>query len=151
MPAFHFKMQNILNIKEKLEAQQKIEYARANAALMEEQDKLAQLFIRRKEYTDQFKEKQTGELDIREIHFLKSAIDQVGNMISDQLKVVDAAQRRLEAERVRLDKAMQERKTYEKLKERAFEKFKADIIYKEGKETDELVAYTHHNNGEELD
>ena len=26
-----------------------------------------------------------------------------------------------------------------------------DIIYKEGKETDELVAYTYHNNGEELD
>ena len=151
MPAFNFKMQNILNIKEKLEAQQKIEYARANSALMDEQDKLAQLFIRRKGYTDQLKEKQTGSLDIKEIHFLKSAIDQVGNMIKDQIRKVDAAQRRLESERVKLDMAMQERKTYEKLKEKAFEKFKTDIIYKEGKETDELVAYTYHNNGEELD
>jgi flagellar protein FliJ len=151
MPAFHFKMQNILNIKEKLEAQQKIEYARANAMLIEEQDKLSRLIIRRQEYNDQLKEKQKGNLDIKEINFLKNAVEQVGNMMKEQMKLVDIAQRRLELERQKLDKAMQERKTYEKLKERAFDEFKADIIYKEGKETDELVAYTYHDNGKELD
>ena len=33
MAAFKYRMQNILDIKEKLEDQQKMEYAKANAAL----------------------------------------------------------------------------------------------------------------------
>lgn len=34
---------------------------------------------------------------------------------------------------------------HEKLREKAFDEFKTELIYKEGKETDELVAYKYNN------
>ena len=41
---------------------------------------------------------------------------------------------------------MVERKTQEKLREKAFEEFKQELAYAEGKEIDELVSYTYHKN-----
>lgn len=38
---------------------------------------------------------------------------------------------------------MKERKTYEKLKERAFEEFKLELNAAEQKEVDELVSFRH--------
>ncbi len=63
--------------------------------------------------------------------------------INEQIRRIALARDRVEIERAKLDEAMKERKTYEKLRERAFEEFKADILYREGKETDELIAYTY--------
>ena len=40
-----------------------------------------------------------------------------------------------------VDKAMKARKTYEKLKEKAFEQFKIEIEAQERKEIDELVSF----------
>ena len=40
-----------------------------------------------------------------------------------------------------INEAMKERKTFEKLKEKAFEKFVAEENQKEQKEVDELVSY----------
>ena len=45
--------------------------------------------------------------------------------------------------RKKLDDAMKERKTYEKLKERAFEEFKLELNAAEQKEVDELVSFRH--------
>ena len=41
----------------------------------------------------------------------------------------------------KLDNAMKERKTYEKLREKAFEQFKIEIEAQERKEIDELVSF----------
>ena len=46
------------------------------------------------------------------------------------------------------DEAMVERKTHEKLKEKAFEEFKQELLHEESKEIDELVSYTYHDNGQ---
>ena len=40
-------MQNILEIKEKMEEQEKVAYGIANARLLEEQEKLQKLFVRK--------------------------------------------------------------------------------------------------------
>jgi len=149
MPAFRYRMQNILDIKSKLETQQKMEYAKANAALLEEQSKLEHLLIRRSDYEDKLKDEQSGTLHLMEINFLRNAILSMDSMINEQMRRVSMAQNRVEIERAKLDEAMKERKTYEKLRERAFEEFKEEILYKEGKETDELVAYTYSNTDEE--
>ena len=50
-------------------------------------------------------------------------------------------QKDVEAARELLNEAMKERKTYEKLRERAFEEFKLEENRKEQKEIDELVSY----------
>ena len=49
----------------------------------------------------------------------------------------------------KLDNAMKERKTYEKLKENAFEEFKAEINAEEQKEINELVSFKFRSGSDE--
>ena len=51
MAKFIYRMQNILDIKYKLEAQARSDYAVAAAKLAEEEEKLAALFLRKRQYT----------------------------------------------------------------------------------------------------
>jgi flagellar FliJ protein len=136
-------MQNILDIKEKLETQQKQEYAKANALLLEEEANLQRLLLRRGDYEDSLKEEQKGVLHLTEIEFLRNAILSMDSQINEQIRRIALARDRVEIERAKLDEAIKERKTYEKLREKAFEDFKADILYREGKEVDELIAYSY--------
>ena len=56
MAKFIYRMQNILDIKLKLESQAKIAYSQANAALREEEAKLLKLFERKNAYDNRAKE-----------------------------------------------------------------------------------------------
>ena len=122
MAKFRYRMQNILEIKEKMEEQEKVAYGIANAKLLEEQEKLQQLFVRQAGYEARLKELNCGVLNLAE-----------------------TAQRNLEMARKRLNEVMKERKTHENLKEKAFEAFKEELLAEESKMTDELVSYTYHN------
>lgn len=151
MAKFVYRMQNILEIKEKLEAQEKAAYSVANARLMEEQEKLQGLLNRREGYEKRLKKLQEGILDIKEIQACKRAINSMKSMIRDQMIAVHTAQRNLEMARRRLDEVMKERKTHENLKEKAFEAFKEELAAEEKKMTDELVSYTYHNKQSDME
>ncbi|MCR4675177.1 MAG: flagellar export protein FliJ [Lachnospiraceae bacterium] len=145
MAKFVYRMQNILNLKEKLESQEKIAFSVANARLLEEQQKLSELMIRRNGYEMQLKEMTEGSLNIRDIKNCKEAINTMKSLIRDQLMEIQKAQREVEICRKRLDEVMKDRKTHEKLREKAFENFKQEILAEESKETDQLVSFTYHN------
>lgn len=49
----------------------------------------------------------------------------------------------------RLNDAVKERKTYEKLRENAFEDFMQEMNAQESKEIDELVSYSYQSGSEE--
>ena len=55
------------------------------------------------------------------------------------------AEKNLEIARVELNRVMIERKTQERLREKAFEEFKAELNARESKEIDQLVSYTYSN------
>lgn len=145
MAKFVYRMQNILNLKEKLESQEKIAFSLANQRLLEEQDKLSALMIRKADYEAQLKEMTQGTLSIRDIKICKESINAMKSKIRDQLMEVSRAQKELEIARRRLDEIMKERKTHEKLREKAFENFKEEIKAEESKENDQLVSFTYHN------
>ena len=63
--------------------------------------------------------------------------------IAMQQKAVLTAQAQLEDAREKLQLAMQESKTQNKLKEKAFDEFVKEENAKESKEIDELVSYTY--------
>ena len=149
MAKFRYRMQNILEIKEKMEEQEKVAYGIANARLLEEQEKLQKLFVRKAGYEARLKELTSAKLDIVEIQTCKRASDSVKSMSRDQMIAVHAAQRNLEMARKRLNEVMKERKTHENLKEKAFEAFKEELAAEEGKMTDELVSYTYHSKEEQ--
>ena len=72
MAKFFYKMQNILDIKLKLETQARNEFAIANAQLAEEEEKLDALERRRQQYENRLAELYTDKLDIQYIlHFIE--------------------------------------------------------------------------------
>ena len=143
MARFRYRMQNILDISEKLESQAKIAYSLALQALLEEQEKLQQLIIRRAQYEMELKRLTSDDLDLREIQMTKNAINSMKSMIRVQMMNVQRAEHLLEQRRKELEAQRIQRKTHETLKEKAFVEFKKEEIRKEDLQVDELVAFTH--------
>lgn len=145
MAKFVYRMQNILNIKLKLESQAKIAYSNANRALQEEQEVLQHLMLRRMEYEKKLKALMEGAINISEINHARADVNSMKNLIRKQLMAVRKAEILVEEARRNLNSVMQERKTYEKLKEKEFESFKKELLYEESKEIDQLVSYSYND------
>lgn len=143
MAKFRYRMQNILDIKLKIETQEKNEFGIAARRLAEEEEKLEELRARQSGYIARLQESSVGELDLQEINYLKNSINTMKSLIRTQMFEVNKAQRELEVVRARLNEVMMERKTHENLKERDFEIFKAEMAAEEAKEIDQLISFTH--------
>lgn len=149
MAKFVYTMQNILNIKQKLENQAKIAYGQANAKLLEEQRKLQEILVRKARYEERARELVSGSIHIQEIRENKQAIDAMKSAMRAQLLQVQSAERAVEDARRKLNDVMVERKTHEKLREKQFEQFKEELAYEENKVVDGLVSYTYQKGTQE--
>lgn len=138
-------MQNILNVKMKLESQAKIAYGLANQKYLDEQKKLQEIILRRVSYEKILKETMMGNIDVREVTRARENVNTMKTLVRRQMVEVHKAELALEDARRALNEIMQERKTHEKLKEKAFETFMAEEKAAEGKEIDQLVSYTYNN------
>ncbi len=145
MAKFKYSMQNILDIKIKLENQAKNEFAEANAKYQLEQDKLQELVLKRLRYEEILKNSLSGDLDIRNINNCKNDIGSIKSIIRTQLANVKKAEDELEQKRMSLNELMKDRKTHEKLKEKTFEEFQKEEKDSESKEIDELVSYNYNS------
>ena len=145
MAKFSYRMQNILDIKLKMENQAKIAYGMANAKLMAEQEKLQKILIRRAGYERQSRDLVNGSLNLTDIRECKRAIDVMKSLQRTQMMHVHNAEKEVERKRAALNEVLVERKTHENLKEKAFEQFKQELLSAEGKEIDELVSYSYHD------
>ena len=130
MAKFVYRMQNILNIKQKLETQAKMTYSLANQKYLEQQKILQEYMVRRVGYEQHWKKLMQGNLNLQEVEHARADVKE------------------LEDARNRLKTVMQERNVQEKLREKAFEEFKQELAEAETKEIDELVSYTY-NKGEQ--
>ena len=145
MAKFVYRMQNILDLKQKIEEQEKANFGMATARFNEEQQKLRDIMFRQAGYERRLKELSVGNIDIKEIKTCKNAIASMKVVLRDQMIVVSKAQKALEVARKRLNEVMMERKMHEKLREHAFEEFLDQLDYEESKITDELVSYSYFN------
>lgn len=143
MARFIYRMQSILNIKEKMEEQARMEFAAARMRLDEEELKLQVLIERKEGYEEQGRELRRNALKVMDIMENRDAIGMIDEFIMGQREQIRIAERALEDARERLKAAMQESKTQEKLREKAFEEFMREENAREAKEVDELVSYTH--------
>lgn len=144
MAKFVYRMQNILDIKSKLETQAKNEYAQANRELADEQEKLSQLVFKKKAYEKRMKEEiQKPALNLQDIDFYKSGILFTDERIKEQTMCVMKAQQKADKKRDKMLELRKEREMQEHLKEVAFEQFVKEEQAAESKEIDELVSYTY--------
>ncbi len=136
-------MQSILDIKNKMETQAKIEYGLARARLNEEEEKLKKLRLRKQSYERKAKELLKDALKIREIINTQTAVKRMEEYIEEQRLVVLTEEKKVEQARLKLVEVMQERKTHEKLREKAFEVYRQEENANESKEIDQLTSYTY--------
>ena len=137
-------MQNILNIKEKLETQAKNDFAAANLELAQEQDVLVQMLEHNRLLEEESKQLRLKEsLSIKEIKDNTLSMELQKEKMKQQALRIHAAEKKVEQKRKVMVGLMQEKKTHELLKEKAFEQFLLDEKAEESKQIDELTSYTY--------
>lgn len=142
MARFRYRMQNILDIKNKMEIQAKNDYAAANVRLENEKEKMNALVGRRNYYENKTREYLNCEsVDLKKVMETKVAIRSIEEQMRRQFDVIRQAERELEEKRIAMTELMMERKTHEKLREHAFEAFMQEERRTESKQIDELTSY----------
>lgn len=141
MARFIFKLENILQIKYKLEEQRKIEFGIAMDRLNTARYELENLYERRYYYENELSSLIRGGARADELREASYAIEVIKYKIVVQTEQVYIEEKNVETARENLNISMQERKTFEILKEKEFEKFKQEVNAAEMKEVDELVSY----------
>ena len=143
MAVFRYKMQGILDIKEKLENKAKQDFAEANMRLDAEKQKMDELQAKRFFYMQEGVKLRMEIIDVRKIRENKIAVLKMDEYIADQKREIARAAKAVEKARAALQEVMQERKAHEKLKESAFEEFLKEEQAAESKEIDQLTSYTY--------
>lgn len=141
MAKFIYRMQNVLDIKYKLEEQAKQHYMSVRARLNEAQDYMDLLENRHQGYMNEYIQLVSANLDVLEIENCKNSILLVESYMVEQQIVISQIENELEEAIFAMNEAMKERKIHEKLKENQFEAFKQELNQEEMKEIDQLVSY----------
>lgn len=141
MSVFRFSMQSILDMKAKLEDQAKIEFAQAQQKLVEEQELLEQIIKRKEDYIAYGIKLRNEAINVQEILDNKNAIEYTKELEKEQRLAVNVAQKAVDAATRRMMEARAQTRTYEKLKEHAFEEFMIEENRAESKEIDQLNSY----------
>lgn len=141
MAKFSYRMQNILDIKYKMESQAKQNYVNARMRLEEKQSELENLFKQKKHLEMQYRKSASGSINVRTLADLKYAIDYQKEQIKNQYIEVKVAEKNFDIARARLNEVMKDRKIHEKLREKAFDGFLAEMNEQEKKEIDELTNF----------
>jgi flagellar FliJ protein len=143
MARFQFRMQSVLNLKIRLEEQQKNAFAAAKKRLDDEIEKLSALYKRKEAYEEEGRRMRDATLSVQDILDNETAIVRMKEYIDAQTEKVMLCEQELEAERIKMVEMMQERKTYERLREKAFEQFLEDEKHEEGVINDEHNSYVY--------
>ena len=136
-------MQNILELKQKLEEQAKMRYGQQRKVLNEAEEKKQLLMEQRASLEQEAFRVRLNRLNIKEIKNNEQNLEISKAQIINQDKVIAKEERELENRRRSLEMIIKERKGQEKLKERAFQRFMQEEAAAESKAIDELTSYTY--------
>ena len=142
MAKFSYKLQNILNIKYKLETQAQSIYAEAIEKLRQEELKLEAIRADIYRYQNDIRGMGKSKLNVLELKRCSEAVELKKEEAKAQIVQIKKAEKDVEIARRKLSEAMKDRKTHEKLREKAFEDFLIELEDSEKKEIDELVSFT---------
>lgn len=144
MARFVYRMQSVLNIKQKTEGQIKMEFAAAQAELNKQMDILESYFDRKDNYLREAEELRNADrLQLQDILDNQYATAQMDVMIASQARVVKQHEEIVEKARVKLTKAIQERKMQETLRDRAYAEWIEEEKQEEAKENDQRTSFTY--------
>ena len=113
MAKFKYRMQNILDIKNQMESQAKLEYAHARMVLNEEEEKLRKLHSRKNSYENEARKLLNDSLKVNKIIETQHAIKRMDELIEEQVLSVRFAEKKMNEAEIKLTELMKERKTHE--------------------------------------
>jgi len=141
MARFNFRLQQYLGVKEQLESQKELEYAKAIQKLEEEKKRLREMNENLTQQIESFRMAVLNAIDPIEIKFLNGSIDRLKMHIKLQEERVTAAEAYAEKKRQELVEVMKERKALEIVRDNAREAFNLEENLAEQKQVDELVSF----------
>ncbi len=136
-------MQNILNLKEKLETQAEMRFAQQRMVLNEAERAKELLLERKAALEEEAKRLRKDSLDLLEIQNNDLSRRLCAEDIVRSEEKIKREKKILELRRRELENVMKERKAQEKLREKAFERFLREEAAAESKTIDELTSYTY--------
>lgn len=145
MAKFVYKMQNILDIKNKLETQERTAFAIEMQKLRTEEERLERIREEIRYYEDIIRGQNDEHINILEWKRCNQALEYKKDEEKMQIQHIKLAEKNVDIARGRLNRVMIERKTQEVLKDKAFEEFVRELNESEKKEVDELVSFTYNN------
>ncbi len=143
MARFKFRMQNILNLKEKLETQAEMRFAQQRMVLNEAERAKELLLEKKADLEEEAKRLRKDSLDLLEIQNNDLSRRLCAEDIVRAEEKIKREKRVLELRRQELENVMKERKAQEKLREKAFERFLREEAAAESKSIDELTSYVY--------
>lgn len=143
MPArtFKFRLQSVLEYKQRREDDEKRVLAQKLEMLAGEQAKLRSLEALRQQRQHELAEKsEKGLLNVEELKMYHEQQKKLAKEISAQNIKIQQAQAEVELQKQKLLAAVQERKTYEKIKEKHYQEYLAEVNLEEQKALDEIAT-----------
>jgi len=138
MCAFHYRFERILNLKQKIEKEKKIELALVQKRLDEQFMAKEKLALTKKGVLKKLAEAKEGAINLTYVKELRGNI----SVISDRARAIDAnieQLNELKAKRIEaLTEAVKERKKYEQIKEYKYEQYRKAESMKEQNFLDEI-------------
>ena len=143
MAKFSFRLQSVLNLKIRLEEQQRNVFASTRKRLSDEEEKLDTLYARKEFYEEEGRGMLKESLHVMDIMANVNAIDRIKEYIAEQKVTIKFWENRVEEERQKLVEMIKERKMYERLREKAFEEYMQEENHTEGVINDEHNSFVY--------
>ncbi|TCT16423.1 flagellar FliJ protein [Natranaerovirga pectinivora] len=141
MSKFKYKFQNILEIKHKIEDQKKLSYFNAVQAHSSQLDELYRMYDKKDDYENNLKTNVKRVVTAKNLRDYYNGLERIVEFCKEEESKLAELEQKLEITRIDMNTAVIDRKTYEKLKEKDFERFLEDEKLKENKIVDELISY----------
>jgi flagellar protein FliJ len=144
MATFTFRLQTVLEHKQRLEELAQLDHARAQAAQATEERSLTQLHdAEARGFSELERQRFDGRLDIEALQLGMTYLDALKVQITRQAQVVARVRLATESKRELLVAAMQERKALERLREKQLKDLQLEQARRELAEQDEMVVMRH--------
>lgn len=140
MANFNFRLEKVLDYKKTMENYKKGEYGTARQKLNNEEDKLNTF----NKYKDNMKLEMNlsvSKTKAGSLAMYNNYIQDISERIEKQKQVVHKVKEEIEVVKEEMIVAVQEKKTFEKLKEKEYEKYLYDVKKAEEIQVDTLVTY----------
>lgn len=137
---YNFRLEKVLNYKENIESFKKTEFGNINIKLNKEEEILSNYNLNKERLVTN-KNESINNTSIGHLKLYNDYLCDISLNIENQEQVIDEIKEDLKKAKEELLVAMQERKSFEKLKENNYNEFLSEAKKKEEKVIDEIISF----------